>query len=162
SVGQPVIGVEVRIVGGDSSEPRPWDGATSGELQVRGPWIASAYYDDDQPGSSFSPDGWLMTGDVATIDAHGYVRLVDRTKDIIKSGGEWISSVQLENELMAHPQVAEAAVIGIEHPRWGERPVACVVTRPGAEVTEAELADFLVGRVPKWWLPEEFVFVDEI
>jgi fatty-acyl-CoA synthase len=161
SVGQPVIGVEARITGTDSIEPLPWDGETSGELQVRGPWIAASYYDDTSA-SAFTTDGWLNTGDVATIDPSGYVRLVDRTKDVIKSGGEWISSVQLENELMAHPDVVEAAVIGITHPRWGERPVACVVVRPGIEATSTELVAFLEGRVPRWWLPDDVVFLDQI
>ena len=162
TVGQPVVGVEVRITRPGSTEPLAWDGETSGELQVRGPWIASAYYHDDRSGDSFTHDGWLNTGDVATIDANGYVRLVDRTKDVIKSGGEWISSVELENELMAHPAVAEAAVIGVAHPTWGERPLACVVVRPGAEATTTELGAFLEGRVPKWWLPDEVVFIDQI
>jgi fatty-acyl-CoA synthase len=162
SVGQPVIGVEARITHAGSTDPLPWDGATSGELQVRGPWIAAAYYHDDQSKSSFTPDGWLDTGDVATIDRNGYVRLVDRSKDVIKSGGEWISSVHLENELMAHPDVVEAAVIGVAHPRWGERPLACVVVRPEAEATVSELVAFLAGRVAKWWLPDDVVFVDEI
>ena len=162
TVGQPIVGVEARITRPGSTEPLAWDGETSGELQVRGPWIASAYFDDDRSGDSFTPDGWLNTGDVATIDANGYVRLVDRTKDVIKSGGEWISSVELENELMAHPAVAEAAVIGVAHPTWGERPLACVVVRPGAEATKTELGAFLEGRVPKWWLPDEVVFIDHI
>jgi fatty-acyl-CoA synthase len=161
TVGQPVMGVEARIVGTDSTEPLPWDGETSGQLQVRGPWIAAAYYDDPSA-ASFTADGWLDTGDVATIDRHGYVRLVDRTKDVIKSGGEWISSVALENELMAHPAVAEAAVIGVAHPRWGERPLACVVVRPRAEATAGELVAFLEGRVPKWWVPDDVVFLDQI
>ena len=113
--------------------PLPWDGSTAGELQVRGPWIAAGYYDDPRSADSFTDDGWLRTGDVATIDPHGYIRLVDRAKDVIKSGGEWISSVELENELMAHPQVAEAAVVGVPDARWGERPVACVVLRPGVD-----------------------------
>jgi fatty-acyl-CoA synthase len=162
SVGQPVVGVEARITNDGSTNPLPWDGEMSGELQVRGPWIAASYYNDDQSASSFTTDGWLDTGDVATIDRHGYVRLVDRSKDVIKSGGEWISSVHLENELMAHPDVVEAAVIGVAHPRWGERPLACVVVRPGVEVTTAELVAFLAGRVAKWWLPDDAVFVDQI
>jgi acyl-CoA synthetase (AMP-forming)/AMP-acid ligase II len=162
SVGQPVVGVEARITGTGSTEPLPWDGETSGELQVRGPWIAAAYYEDDMSASSFTADGWLNTGDVATIDTRGYVRLVDRTKDVIKSGGEWISSVQLENELMAHPDVVEAAVIGVTHPRWGERPLACVVVGPSAEATPDELVKFLGARVPKWWLPDDVVFLDHI
>jgi fatty-acyl-CoA synthase len=162
SVGQPVVGVEARITNDGSTNPLPCDGKTSGELQVRGPWIAASYYNDDQSASSFTTDGWLDTGDVATIDRHGYVRLVDRSKDVIKSGGEWISSVHLENELMAHPDVVEAAVIGVAHPRWGERPLACVVVGPGVEVTTAELVAFLAGRVAKWWLPDDAVFVDQI
>jgi acyl-CoA synthetase (AMP-forming)/AMP-acid ligase II len=162
SVGQPVVGVEARITRTDSTDPLPWDGETSGELQVRGPWIASSYYHNDRSTSSFTPDGWLNTGDVATIDRRGYVRLVDRTKDVIKSGGEWISSVHLENELMAHPDVVEAAVIGVAHARWGERPLACVVVRPEAATTTSELVAFLDGRVPKWWLPDDVVFVDQI
>jgi fatty-acyl-CoA synthase len=162
SVGQPVIGVEARITRTGSTVPLPWDGETSGELQVRGPWIAASYYQDDQSTSSFTADGWLNTGDVATIDHRGYVRLVDRTKDVIKSGGEWISSVHLENELMAHADVVEAAVIGVAHARWGERPLACVVLRPGALATTSELVAFLDGRVPNWWLPDDVVFLDHI
>ena len=115
---------------GQPIEELPWDGESSGELQVSGPWIAAAYYDDPRSPESFTDDGWLKTGDVAVIDAHGYIRLVDRTKDVIKSGGEWISSVDLENELMGHPTIAEAAVIGVAHQKWGERPLACVVLRP--------------------------------
>jgi acyl-CoA synthetase (AMP-forming)/AMP-acid ligase II len=162
SVGQPIVGVEARITQPGSTDALPWDGETSGELQVRGPWIAAAYYHDDESASSFTADGWLDTGDVATIDRRGYVRLVDRTKDVIKSGGEWISSVHLENELMAHPDVAEAAVIGLAHPRWGERPLACVVVRPGTVLTTSELLGFLAGRVAKWCLPDDVVFVEQI
>jgi fatty-acyl-CoA synthase len=162
SVGQPIVGVEARITQPGSTDALPWDGETSGELQVRGPWIAAAYYHDDESASSFTADGWLDTGDVATIDRRGYVRLVDRTKDVIKSGGEWISSVHLENELMAHPDVAEAAVIGLGHPRWGERPLACVVVRPGTVLTTSELLGFLAGRVAKWCLPDDVVFVEQI
>jgi fatty-acyl-CoA synthase len=168
SVGQPVVGVEARISAPDKpngAEPLPWDGDTSGELQVRGPWIAAAYYDDPRSPRSFTEDGWLKTGDIATIDPHGYVRLVDRTADIIKSGGEWISSVKLENELMAHPDVAEAAVVGVPDQTWGERPIACVVLRAGretGETTRAELLAFLEGRVPKWWLPDDIAFLDKI
>jgi acyl-CoA synthetase (AMP-forming)/AMP-acid ligase II len=158
SIGQPVLGVEARVArnGGDSPS------GESGELQVRGPWITASYYDDARSDDSFTDDGWLRTGDVATIDAHGYLRLVDRSKDVIKSGGEWISSVALENELMAHPAVAEAAVVAIAHPKWQERPLACVVTRDGAAVDADELLAFLDGRVARWWLPDAIVFVDEI
>ena len=168
SVGQPAIGVEARITRPDSAEPLaplPWDGVTPGELQVRGPWIAAGYYDDARSAESFSADGWLRTGDIATIDTHGYVRLVDRAKDVIKSGGEWISSVELENEIMAHPQVSEAAVIGVPDARWGERPLACVVLRPEVQLTaytKVDIRTFLEPRVPKWWLPDDIAFVDHI
>jgi acyl-CoA synthetase (AMP-forming)/AMP-acid ligase II len=162
SIGQPIIGVEARVARNGSAEPVPPDGTTPGELQVRGPWIAAGYYDDPRSSESFTDDGWLRTGDVATLDAHGYLRLVDRTKDVIKSGGEWISSVDLENELMAHPAVAEACVVGVPHPRWAERPLACVVLRPGADTTDEELRTFLADRVAKWWLPDDIVFVDQI
>jgi fatty-acyl-CoA synthase len=162
TVGQPSIGVDARIVRPGSTEPLPWDGESSGELQVRGPWIASEYYNDERSPDSFTEDGWLKTGDVAVIDVHGYIRLVDRTKDVIKSGGEWISSVDLENELMGHPKVAEAAVIGVPHPKWSERPLACVVVRPGEELTKEEVLAFLEDKVAKWWLPDDVVFVDEI
>src|SRR5207344_2362057 len=121
--------------------PVPRDGTSSGELQCRGNWVAATYYNDPRAGESFTADGWLRTGDVATIDERGRMRLVDRTKDLIKSGGEWISSVELENELMAHPQIKEAAVIGVPHPRWSERPLACVVLEPGEEMTVAEVID---------------------
>ncbi|MGC1513884.1 MAG: long-chain fatty acid--CoA ligase [Acidimicrobiales bacterium] len=162
TVGLPVIGVEIRVVEPDTLEELSWDGEQSGELQARGPWIAASYYNDDRSEESFTADGWLRTGDVATIDPEGYIRLVDRTKDLVKSGGEWISSVELENELMAHPKVAEAAVIGVAHPKWGERPLACVVVKPGETVSGEELLAFLEPRVAKWWLPDEVVFIDEV
>jgi fatty-acyl-CoA synthase len=150
------------VVDPDSLEEKTWDGETSGELQVRGPWIIREYYDDDRSPESFTPDGWLRTGDVATVDPNGYIRLVDRTKDVIKSGGEWISSVELENELMAHPAVAEAAVIGLPHPKWQERPLACVVVKEGESLSKDELLEFLEPRVAKWWLPDDVVFIDEV
>jgi fatty-acyl-CoA synthase len=162
TVGQPLFGVEARIMDPAGDSEQAWDGETSGELQVRGPWIAAGYYNDERSPESFTADGWLKTGDVATIDRHGYIRLVDRTKDVIKSGGEWISSVDLENEIMAHPKVAEAAVIGVSHPKWQERPLACVVLKPGEEAGRDEILGFLQGRVAKWWLPDEVVFIDEI
>jgi fatty-acyl-CoA synthase len=166
SVGQPVVGVEARITDPATSpeEPLPWDGVASGELHVRGPWIAAAYHDHPSA-DSFTSDGWLRTGDIATIDPRGYIRLVDRIKDVIKSGGEWISSVQLENEIMAHPGVVEAAVIGVPQPKWGERPVAYVVLKPGVEATpdaKTGLTDHLKQRVPSWWLPDEIIFIDQI
>jgi fatty-acyl-CoA synthase len=162
TVGQPLFGVEARIVQPGSTDEQPWDGASSGELQVRGPWVASTYYNDERATESFTEDGWLKTGDVATIDTHGYIQLRDRTKDVIKSGGEWISSVELENEIMAHPAVAEAAVIGLPHPKWSERPLACVVLREGQTATKDEIVAFLEGRVVKWWLPDDVVFVADI
>jgi len=160
--GIPVPGVDARIVAPDSDDELAWDGVTSGELQVRGPWIAATYYDDPRADESFTKDGWLRTGDVAVVSPEGYIRLVDRTKDLVKSGGEWISSVELENEIMAHPKVAEAAVIGVPHERWVERPLACVVIKPGESLTKAEVLEFLGPRVAKWWLPDDVVFIDEV
>jgi acyl-CoA synthetase (AMP-forming)/AMP-acid ligase II len=157
-----VPGVDVRIVEPNTTDELAWDGKSSGELQVRGPWIARDYYNDPRSGDSFTTDGWLRTGDVAIIDAEGYIRLVDRTKDLVKSGGEWISSVELENEIMAHPKVAEAAVIGVPHPRWDERPLACVVVKPGEDLTKDEVIEFLTPRVVKWWLPDDVVFIEEV
>jgi fatty-acyl-CoA synthase len=161
-VGRVVPGVEMRVVDPDTLAERPWDGETSGELQVRGPWVIRSYHDDERSPESFTADGWLKTGDVAVVDEYGYVKLVDRSKDVIKSGGEWISSVDVENELMAHPRIAEAAVIGISHPRWQERPLACVVVKTGETLTRQEVLDFLDGRIAKWWLPDDVVFIDEV
>ena len=154
--------VENRIVEPDTLDELPWDGKASGELQVRGPWIARTYYNDPRAEESFTPDGWLRTGDVATVSPDGYIHLVDRTKDLIKSGGEWISSVELENHLMSHPAVAEAAVIAIPHERWVERPLACVVLRTDQVATKDELMTFLESRVAKWWLPDDLVFIEEV
>jgi fatty-acyl-CoA synthase len=162
TIGQISVGVDFRVVDPVTSEPRPWDGVSSGELQVRGPWVAATYYDDPRAPDSFTDDGWLKTGDMATVNEHGYIRLVDRTKDVIKSGGEWISSVDLENEIMGHPKVAEAAVIAVAHPKWQERPLACVVAKHGEELTKEEIIAHLEPRVAKWWLPDDVVFVDEI
>ena len=153
--------VEVRIVD-PQGEVVDWDGESRGELQARGPWVAAGYYDDPRSGESFTEDGWLRTGDVATIDRYGYIRLVDRTKDVVKSGGEWISSVELENEIMAHPKVREAAVIGVPDERWGERPLACVVPEAGADLDADEVRDFLEGRVAHWWIPERVEFIEEV
>jgi fatty-acyl-CoA synthase len=161
-VGRPSFGVDCRVVDPDTLEPVPWDGDASGELQCRGPWIASSYYDDERADESFTADGWLKTGDVAVVDDRGRVRLVDRTKDLIKSGGEWISSVEIENELMAHPKISEAAVIGVPHPKWSERPLACVVPAAGEEVTAAEILEYLAPKLAKWQLPDEIVFIDEV
>ncbi|HEX7132552.1 MAG TPA: long-chain fatty acid--CoA ligase [Iamia sp.] len=162
TIGVPLAGVDLRVVDPDSLEPVAKDGKDQGEIQAKGAWIAREYYNDDRSPESFTADGWLKTGDVATIDGHGYMRIVDRTKDVVKSGGEWISTVELENEIMGHPQVAEAAVIGVRHPKWQERPLACVVLKEGEEATPAEIIAFLDGKVAKWWLPDDVVFVDEI
>ena len=131
-----------------------------GEIEVRGPWITGSYYKDDDPAKFH--DGWLRTGDVGTLDEHGFIRLTDRAKDVIKSGGEWISSMELENILMAHPDVAEAAVIGIADEKWGERPLAAVVLRSGAQVTAEKLRAFMAEQVPRWQLPERWCFVAEV
>ena len=160
--GMPAPLVELRIAEPDTGEVLPWDGEGSGEVQVRGPWIARRYYNDERGDSQFTTDGWLRTGDVGAVTPDGYVRLVDRTKDLIKSGGEWISSVDLENEIMGHPAVAEAAVIAVPSEKWMERPMACVVRRPGAELSADELKVWLAPRVAKWWLPEVVEFIDEV
>lgn len=158
--GRGVCGVELKIV--DESGARlPWDGKAFGEVLVRGPWIASGYF-KGEGGDKLDAEGYFPTGDVATIDPDGYLHLVDRTKDVIKSGGEWISSIDLENTAMGHPAIAEAAVIGVPHPTWQERPVLVAVIRKGHSVTREEILDFLAGEVAKWWLPDEVVFVDEL
>jgi fatty-acyl-CoA synthase len=154
--------VECRIVEPGTADELPWDGEARGELQVAGPWVAAGYYNDERAGDSFTDDGWLRTGDVATITPDGYIRLVDRTKDLVKSGGEWISSVELENEIMAHPQVVEAAVIGVPDAKWGERPLACVVVDDGAQLDADALREFLTDRVAKWWIPERVEFIEEV
>ena len=162
SQGMPLPLVNLRIADPETAQPLPWDGITTGEVQVSGPWVASSYYNDERGAGSFTADGWLKTGDVGTVSPDGYVRLVDRTKDLIKSGGEWISSVELENHLMGHPAVAEAAVIAIPSQRWMERPMACVVLKPGATATSEELIEWLTPRVAKWWLPDRLEFIDEV
>jgi fatty-acyl-CoA synthase len=131
-------------------------------VQVRGPWIARTYHNDPRSPASWTEDGWLRTGDVAVVDPEGYIRLVDRTKDLVKSGGEWISTVELENAWMAHPKVLEAAVIAVPDPKWSERPLACVVVKSGATVTVEELIAHLEPSFAKWWLPDEVAFLDEI
>jgi fatty-acyl-CoA synthase len=159
--GTTVPAVEARIVDVDGRE-LPWDGRSFGELQVRGPWIISSYYNDERSADSFQ-DGWFRTGDVATIDEEGYIQIVDRTKDLVKSGGEWISSIDLENALIGHPAVAEACVIAVPHPKWAERPLACVVLRPDAgAVSGADLIEFLRPKFARWWLPDDVVFVPEL
>jgi len=151
----PYVEVRLRADRGDL----PWDGTAVGEIQLRGPWIARAYFDDPDSTGKWTDDGWLRTGDVATIDPEGFVQVVDRIKDLVKSGGEWISSVALENVLVSHPAVREAAVIARPDPKWGERPLAFVVVKEGARVTPEELTALLAERYPKWWLPDEFRFV---
>ena len=155
--GPPLPGVEIRVVD-DAGDPLPWDGKSVGELEVRGPWIASSYHDDPRSPEAFH-DGWFRTGDVVTIDPDGYVQITDRAKDVIKSGGEWISSVELENLLMAHPDVLEAAVIGLPHERWQERPLACVVPKEGATLDREAVLAWLAPRVARWWLPDDVVFL---
>ena len=158
--GRPASLVEARLVRG-GGEDVPWDGKSTGELEVRGPWVARRYYGDDAGEEKFD-DGWLRTGDIAAIDEAGYIIISDRTKDVIKSGGEWISSVELENEIMAHPAVREAAVIARPDERWGERPLACVVPEEGETLTLEDLREHLAPRVAKWWLPDALEIVDEV
>ena len=153
------VGVELRLVG-ETGDVLPWDGEAVGEVQVRGPWITGSYYLDPDP-DRFD-DGWLRTGDVATVTSDGFLQITDRAKDVIKSGGEWISSVELENALMGNPAVLEAAVVAVPDERWDERPLACVVLRPGAAATPAELSAFLADKVARWWLPERWTFVAEV
>ena len=162
SVGTIVPTVEFRICEPDSTEQLPWDGETSGELQVRGPYVTASYYKRPDSTDSFTEDGWLRTGDVATCDKRGYIRLVDRTKDLIKSGGEWISSAEVENEIMSHPKVAEAAVIAVTSEKWMERPMACVVLKEGESLSHEELIDYLTPRMAKWWLPSATQIIDEV
>jgi fatty-acyl-CoA synthase len=161
--GYPVAGVDIRAVDEEGREVA-WDGRTMGELQVRGPWVARSYYDHPDGAVQFTADGWFRTGDVVTVDPEGYIQITDRTKDLIKSGGEWISSLDMEGLLMAHPKVLEAAVIAVPHPKWIERPLACVVPRPEhrGTVTAEELLDFLRPQLARWALPDAVVFVDAI
>ena len=159
--GRGIYGCEMRIVN-DEGEHLPWDGEAYGALQVRGPWICSDYFKLEGAAGSHTDDGWFDTGDVATIDPEGYMAITDRTKDVIKSGGEWISSIELENTIMAHPAVAEAAVIGVAHPKWTERPLLVVVKAEGQDVAAGELLDYYEGRVAKWWIPTDVEFVEEL
>jgi fatty-acyl-CoA synthase len=158
--GRPLPWVELRLVDQEGEEV-PWDGVSTGEIEVRGPWIASRYFEDDSEAEKFA-SGWLRTGDIASVDERGLVQITDRAKDVIKSGGEWISSVELENQVMSHPDVVEAAVIAKPDERWAERPLCCVVLRDGASTSADELLEHLRGRVAKWWLPDEFAFVSEV
>jgi fatty-acyl-CoA synthase len=158
--GYPMVFVESRHTD-DQGKVLPWDGETMGELEVRGPWVASSYMGDEGK-DRWSKDGWFKTGDVVTLDPEGYIRITDRSKDVIKSGGEWISSVALENALMSHPAVLEAAVFAGRHPKWDERPIAAVVLKKGMQATEADLRAHIEGRFAKFWLPDAYVFVDQI
>jgi 3-(methylthio)propionyl---CoA ligase len=157
--GRGIFGVEMKIVDEQGKE-LPWDGKRFGNLMVRGPWIASGYFKGE--GGDVLKDGWFPTGDVATIDPDGYMQITDRSKDVIKSGGEWISSIDLENIAIEHPAIAEAAVIGVQHPKWDERPIVVAVKRPGQEVSKDELLKFYEGRIAKWWMPDDVVFVKEL
>jgi fatty-acyl-CoA synthase len=157
--GRPLPWVELRLVDDDGGEV-PWDGSSTGEIEVRGPWVAAGYFRESDE-AKFDA-GWLRTGDIAAVDEKGFVQITDRAKDVIKSGGEWISSVELENELMSHPDVVEAAVIAKPDERWAERPLCCVVLHDGASATPEQLVEHLRSRVAKWWLPDEFAFVSEI
>jgi fatty-acyl-CoA synthase len=161
--GYPSVGVDLRVVDEQGRE-QPWDGTSMGEIQVRGPWILKSYYDNPESAERFTADGWFKTGDVATIDPEGYITITDRTKDVIKSGGEFMSSVALENLIMAHPKVLEAAVIAVPHPKWIERPLACVVPKADAAgtLTAAEIIEFLRPQVAKWMLPDGVVFIDTV
>ena len=161
--GPVAAGVEIRISDPATGEELPWNGVAFGEIQVRGPWIARGYNNGYDPGK-LTEDGWFRTGDVAKITPEGYIQIVDRTKDVIKSGGEWISSVELENAIMSHPKILEAAVIGLAHPKWDERPIAYAVPKPEfkGQVTQEELIEFLKDKVAKWWLPDEVRFIDEV
>ena len=158
--GRGICGVELKIVDDDGAR-LPWDGEAFGEVWVRGPWIASGYF-KGEGGDKLDHEGFFPTGDVATIDPDGYLQLVDRAKDVIKSGGEWVSSIDLENAAMGHPAIAEAAVIGVPHPKWQERPLLLAVLRKGHNATRGDILEYLAGEVAKWWLPEDVVFVDEL
>jgi len=160
-VGYASVGVDTRIID-DAGRELPWDGVAMGELQVRGPWVLKCYYDNPGAADRFTADGWFRTGDVATIDPEGYVQITDRTKDLIKSGGEWISSVDIENMIMAHPKVLEAAVIAVPHPKWVERPLACVVPKPGVALEPAEIVEFLRPQLAKWALPDEVTVIESV
>jgi fatty-acyl-CoA synthase len=157
--GRSVFGVDMKVIDPDGKE-LPWDGKTSGELLVRGPWVVSSYFKSE--GGDPLVDGWFPTGDVATIDADGYMQITDRSKDVIKSGGEWIGSIDLENIAMANPKVAMAACIAAQHPKWDERPLLIVVKKPNVELTRDELLGFFEGRIAKWWTPDDVIFVDAI
>jgi fatty-acyl-CoA synthase len=157
--GQPAFGVQVKIVD-DAGRELPWDGKHAGIVKVRGPWVCSDYFRLGHPSEAHAEPGWFATGDVATMDAHGVMQITDRAKDVIKSGGEWISSIDLENVAVGHPKVLQAAVIGVKHPKWDERPLLVVVPRPGERPTREEILGWLQGRIARWWIPDDVVVVD--
>jgi 3-(methylthio)propionyl---CoA ligase len=157
----PLFGVDLKVVDADG-QPQPHDGFSSGELCVRGPWIVSGYYNDDNATAAAFDEGWFRTGDVSTIDVDGYMTVVDRAKDVIKSGGEWISSIDVENAAMGHSEVAEAAVIGLPHPKWAERPLLIVVPKPGCTPSKESLLALLSDKLARWQLPDDIVFVPEL
>jgi 3-(methylthio)propionyl---CoA ligase len=157
--GRAIYGVDLRVVGEDGTD-LPWDGAAIGDLHVRGPWVIKGYFKGE--GGDPLRGGWFPTGDVVNIDPEGFIQITDRSKDVIKSGGEWISSIDLENIAIAHPAIAEAAVIGVKHPKWDERPIVVAVKKPGQEVSREELLKFYEGKIAKWWMPEDVVFVAEL
>jgi acyl-CoA synthetase (AMP-forming)/AMP-acid ligase II len=158
--GRAIFGVEVAVFGAEGQR-LPHDGKSVGEIRVRGPWVLSGYF-GSEAGSALDSEGWFSTGDVAYIDPDGFVQITDRSKDVIKSGGEWISSIDLENAAVGHPSVQEAAVIGVAHSKWQERPLLIVIKKPNQELTAQELLAFLSERVARWWLPDDVVFVDEL
>lgn len=158
--GRAVPGIEMRIVG-DDGVALPWDGVAFGDLQVKGPWVAKEYY-KQEGGSILDAEGWFSTGDVATIDKYGYMQITDRSKDVIKSGGEWISSIEMENAAVGHPDVVEAAVIGVAHPKWDERPLMVLIMAEGKTITNDEMKAYLKGKIAKWWMPDDTIMVDEI
>jgi fatty-acyl-CoA synthase len=158
--GQAPFGVEMKITD-DAGKEIAWDGKTFGRLKVRGPAVAKSYY-KGEGAEVFEPDGWFDTGDVATMDRYGYMQITDRSKDVIKSGGEWISTIELENLAVGHPKVAEAAAIGVAHPKWDERPLLVIVLKKGETASKEEILGFMQGKVAKWWMPDDVVFVDEI
>jgi fatty-acyl-CoA synthase len=160
TAGRPIPGLQVKIVD-ENFDPLPHDGKAFGELLIRGPWIAAEYYNDPRSSDSFV-DGWLRTGDVCKITPEGYVKITDRAKDVIKSGGEWISSLDVENAIMGHPDIIESTVVGLKHPKWQERPVAFIVAKDGADLNSQDVKDYLEGRIAHWWMPDEIIFIDAI
>ena len=158
--GRPIYGVDIKVED-DSGNELPRDGKSSGNLWVKGPWICSGYLNIEDS-ETHREDGWFLTGDVANIDQDGFMKITDRVKDVIKSGGEWISSIELENVAVGHPDIAEAAVIGVVHPKWDERPLLICVANEGTKPSGKDVLDFLDGKLAKWWMPDDVVFVDEI